>query len=111
MVRRFHYGGLHMKATALQTAAAEVAASSQPGAAPVSRGFTDTATVAIAAAVLGGQLYRRPTVRAVTGLSDSTLDRMIKAGTFPAPVKLGPRTSAWRSSDVAAWMASLSAVE
>ncbi|MCP3019620.1 AlpA family phage regulatory protein [Cupriavidus basilensis] len=36
---------------------------------------------------------------------------MIRAGTFPVPVKLGPRTSAWRSSDVAAWMASLSAVE
>lgn len=100
-----------MKATALHTAVAEIAGSARPGAAPVSRGFTDTATVAIAAAVLGGQLYRRPTVRAITGLSDSTLDRMIKAGTFPAPVKLGPRTVVFKSADIAAWMASLPVAE
>ena len=28
--------------------------------------------------------------------SHSTLWRMVKAGTFPAPVKIGPRISAWR---------------
>jgi prophage regulatory protein len=36
--------------------------------------------------------------------SSATLWRQVKAGTFPAPVKLSPRVSAWRVEDVITWM-------
>lgn len=36
--------------------------------------------------------------------SSSTLWRKVKAGEFPAPVKLSPRVTAWRAEDVRAWM-------
>lgn len=39
----------------------------------------------------------------VTGLSRSTLYRLIADGQFPRPVRLGPRAVAWRRSDVEAW--------
>lgn len=38
--------------------------------------------------------------------SSSTLWRMVKAGKFPAPVKLSARVTAWRVEDVRAWMQS-----
>ena len=37
--------------------------------------------------------------------SAATLWRHVKNGTFPAPVKLGAKTTAWRVSDVRAWLA------
>ena len=37
--------------------------------------------------------------------SSSTLWRKVKAGEFPAPVKLSSRVTAWRAEDVRAWMA------
>jgi prophage regulatory protein len=37
-------------------------------------------------------------------ISSATLWRWVKAETFPAPVKLGPRVTAWRWDDVQAWM-------
>ena len=40
----------------------------------------------------------------VVPIGRSTLWAWIKAGTFPAPVKLGPSTTAWRCADVHAWM-------
>lgn len=36
--------------------------------------------------------------------SASTLWRWVKAGTFPAPRKLGPKLTAWRVGDVRAWL-------
>ena len=43
------------------------------------------------------QLYllRLPDVRHKTGLSRSAIYRRIADGTFPAPVKIGARSSAW----------------
>ena len=35
--------------------------------------------------------------------SPATLWRKVKAGTFPAPVKLSERVTAWRWEDVRAW--------
>jgi prophage regulatory protein len=32
--------------------------------------------------------------------SSATLWRKVKAGTFPKPVKLGPRITAWRVEDI-----------
>jgi prophage regulatory protein len=52
-------------------------------------------------------LLRRAAVEAQTGLARSTLYKLIKDGTFPAPVKLtGQRAVAWSSCAVDAWIAS-----
>lgn len=39
------------------------------------------------------------------GMSRSSVYAAIKSGTFPRPVKIGARSSAWRSSEVEAWIA------
>lgn len=39
----------------------------------------------------------------ITGLSRSTLYRLIADESFPRPVRLGPRAVAWRRSDIDAW--------
>ncbi len=46
---------------------------------------------------------RLPTVLAATGLDHSTIYRLIADGSFPAPVRLGPRAAAWRWSDLDQW--------
>lgn len=51
-------------------------------------------------------LRRLPEVCRQTGLSAATLYRKIKAATFPAPVKLGARASAWVGAEVDEWIAS-----
>ncbi|WP_179744940.1 helix-turn-helix transcriptional regulator [Paraburkholderia bryophila] len=45
-------------------------------------------------------IIRRTEVENETGLSRSTIYPRIKAGTFPAPVKLGMRSVGWRVSDI-----------
>ena len=50
-------------------------------------------------------LERLPSVKRRTGKSRSSIYRDIAAGTFPAPVKLGERASAWISAEVTAWIA------
>jgi predicted DNA-binding transcriptional regulator AlpA len=41
--------------------------------------------------------------------SQATLWRKVKAGTFPAPVKLGDRITAWKVESVREWMNSRTA--
>ncbi|AGF77239.1 putative transcriptional regulator [Desulfocapsa sulfexigens DSM 10523] len=53
------------------------------------------------------RLLRRPEVEAVTGLKRSTIYARIKMGTFPAPVQLGPKSVAWKSSDIQSWIEGL----
>jgi prophage regulatory protein len=53
------------------------------------------------------RLLREPEVKAATGLSRSQRYRMVKAGTFPAPVRISERASAWRQSQIAEWLAGL----
>lgn len=53
-----------------------------------------------------GFLRQGQLIPAILPFSSPTLWRMVKAGTFPAPVKLGPRMTAWRIEDVRAWMES-----
>jgi prophage regulatory protein len=48
-------------------------------------------------------LARLPTVLKMTGLGRSTIYRWIAVGSFPAPVRLGPRSLAWRCSDLDRW--------
>jgi prophage regulatory protein len=46
---------------------------------------------------------RLPKVKALTGLSKSSLYELIRANSFPAPVHLGARTVAWVASEVKEW--------
>lgn len=50
-------------------------------------------------------LIRRSEVLQRCGISNSTLHRRLKAGEFPAPIKLGPRAVAWVEEEVDAWIA------
>lgn len=52
-------------------------------------------------------LERLPSVKARTGLSRSEIYRRIATGTFPAPVKLGERASAWNAAEVDGFIAGL----
>lgn len=54
------------------------------------------------------RLLRISEVLEVTGLRRSTLYSQIRRGEFPAPVKIGPRASAWRLDEVQDWIESLS---
>lgn len=44
------------------------------------------------------------TVAALTGRGKSTLYSMVRAGTFPAPIKNGARCTRFRAGDVTAWL-------
>jgi prophage regulatory protein len=46
---------------------------------------------------------RLPDVKAMTGLSKTSLYAMIRNKSFPAPVRLGPRAVAWLRSEVRRW--------
>ena len=49
-------------------------------------------------------ILRRRDVQSRTGLSKSSLYRITKDGTFPAPVRLGPRCVGWIEAEVQAWI-------
>ena len=49
-------------------------------------------------------LARRRQVEQLVQLSRSTIYANVKAGTFPAPIRIGARAVAWRLSDVEAWL-------
>jgi prophage regulatory protein len=46
---------------------------------------------------------RLPEVKAITGLSKTSLYALIRHRSFPAPVRLGPRAVAWVRSEVRQW--------
>ena len=50
-------------------------------------------------------LVRLPSILAVYPISRTGLYNKIASGEFPAPLKLGPRTNAWRVEDVRAALA------
>lgn len=54
----------------------------------------------------GDRFVRLKEIRQRIGLSQSTIYRMIKDGTFPPSVSLGPTTAAWLESEVEAWISS-----
>jgi prophage regulatory protein len=51
------------------------------------------------------QSPKRPTAPAPLPFSAPTLWRKVKGGTFPAPVRLSERVTAWKVGDVRAWIA------
>jgi len=52
---------------------------------------------------------RLPAVLTIIPVGRSTWWAGIKLGRYPAPVKLGPRMTAWRAEDIAALVAGISA--
>jgi prophage regulatory protein len=46
---------------------------------------------------------RLPEVRAITGLSKTSIYELIRANHFPAPVRLGVRSVAWIKAEIRAW--------
>lgn len=51
------------------------------------------------------QSPKRPDTPVPLPFSAPTLWRKVKAGTFPKPVKLSERVTAWRVGDIRAWVA------
>jgi prophage regulatory protein len=49
-------------------------------------------------------ILRLPAVRAVTGLSRSTLYNRMSEGRFPAPISLGGRAVGWIEAEVQEWL-------
>jgi len=49
---------------------------------------------------------RLPEVMKVTGLARSTVWLWVKMGKFPKPIKLSPRVTVWRESDLIDWIES-----
>lgn len=51
-----------------------------------------------------GGLLRLPQLLPLVGVSKSTWWKLVREGRAPQAVKLGDRCTAWRASDVAAWI-------
>ena len=41
---------------------------------------------------------------AETGISRSTIYRLLQNGAFPKPIRIGPRAMRWLESDIKAWI-------
>ncbi len=54
------------------------------------------------------RLLRRTDVEFIVGLCKTSIYAAVKAGTFPAPVRVTDYAVAWRKSEVDAWLASRS---
>jgi prophage regulatory protein len=49
------------------------------------------------------EFLKLPAVKRKTGKSRSSIYASIKEGTFPLPVRIGPRAVAWSSIAIAEW--------
>ena len=49
-------------------------------------------------------ILRLPAVEAQTGMKKTALYAMMRAGTFPKAVAIGPRARGWLASEVSAWI-------
>ena len=51
------------------------------------------------------RLLRRAEVEARCGLSRTTIYRLMRAGAFPAPIRVGQRSVRWPEKEVEEWLA------
>ena len=49
-------------------------------------------------------ILRLPDVKERTGLSRSSIYKLVAEGTFPRPVHLGPRAVGWVESEIEDWL-------
>ena len=52
------------------------------------------------------KLLSRFELEELSGLSCSTLYRLMRSGLFPEPIKVGPRVVRWRQADLDDWLKS-----
>lgn len=72
--------------------------------APNVLGRSETSPMAYQAAI-PETLHPQSTVRArLGGIGRTTLWTWVRAGEFPAPVRVGPKRIMWRDSDVQRWI-------
>jgi len=50
------------------------------------------------------RVLRMPEVAKRTGLSRTVIYEQVKDGTFPKPLRLGPKASGWLDSEVSDWI-------
>ena len=50
------------------------------------------------------RIIRRPELESRFGLKRSTIYDAIKAGTFPAPIRLGARAVGWLETEIDSWI-------
>jgi prophage regulatory protein len=50
------------------------------------------------------KFIKLPTVMDLTGYRRTSIFDKVAEGSFPAPVKLGPRAVAWVSEEIESWM-------
>ena len=50
------------------------------------------------------KILRLPQVCEFTGLGRSTIYKKLSDGSFPPPVRLGPRAIGWRTRDIVSWL-------
>ena len=55
------------------------------------------------------RILRLPEVSQATGLSRSSIYRLVRSGTFPHSVALTARTIGWYSTDIETWIAARAA--
>ena len=53
---------------------------------------------------IGNRLLKRPEVELKTGLSRASIYLAIRAGTFPAPIAIGPNRVAWLEAEIDQWI-------
>lgn len=53
------------------------------------------------------RLIRKPELCKILGLSKTTIEKLVRTGSLPSPVKITGYAVAWRQSDISAWIASL----
>lgn len=66
----------------------------------MSSSFPETGFVRLAQII--GDRKAKPPIPAVLPVGRSTWWAGVKAGRYPAPVRLGPRMTAWRAEDIRA---------
>ena len=51
------------------------------------------------------KLLRRDEVEDLVGLATTSIYRLMRAGSFPEPLRIGARAVRWRRSDLESWLA------
>ena len=55
---------------------------------------------------MNSRMLRREEVESRTGLARSSIYRLMRAGQFPEPLKVGPKAVRWPESEIEIWLAS-----
>lgn len=51
------------------------------------------------------RLLTRQQIEEITGLTRSTIYRLMRSGQFPEPIRIGPRAVRWPQSEIESWIA------